>query len=96
MQQMPKAPRFTELEQAKLETCAARRAAFAAQRLAISLSERDNDEQEQALIEGARARTNAEDAEAAAKAAAPPADGIGNAQVVELHPGGPVEAPAAA
>lgn len=98
-QQLPTAPRFTELEQAKLETCQARRTAFAAQRVAISLAERDNDEAEQAIVMGARARTDAEDAEAAAKAKAAgvqTTDGIGNAEVVELRPGGPTEASVAA
>lgn len=101
-------PRFTELEQAKLETCAARRQALQSQRVTISLLERENDEAEQAIILGARARTEAEDREAAiaaakakeaeeaaAKAKAP-TDGLGNAAVVELRPGGPVEAPVAA
>lgn len=76
----------TPLERERMTTIATRRALFAAQRQAIELMERDNERQAGELVATVQARINAK---AAAQA--------GDAEVVELRPGGPVEVgPAAA
>lgn len=68
---MQQQPRFTDLERAKLETCAARRQMFQAQRLAIALADQDNDEAEKAIVAAAAERTDAEDRERSAVEANP-------------------------
>ena len=86
MQQIPKL-HYNDLEAARLDTCIARGALFAAQRTALSLLERENDEAIAALVQGAKARIAAEDqaaAEAKAKQAAEAAGG--NVEVIELRP----------
>lgn len=94
-------PTLTELEQTKLALVQARRATFAAQKLAIQLAERDNEEEAAALEQGIFARLEAEkkaaeEAEAAKRAAELPPAPTGDAAVVELRPEGTVEVPAAA
>lgn len=69
-------PQFTELEQAKLETCHARRQMIAANRTALTLMEQANDEAQAAIVAAAQARAVVE---------AP----TGDAEVVELRAGGP-------
>lgn len=68
-------PQFTELEQAKLETCAARRQMIAANRTALSLMEQANEEAQAAIMAAAQARAVVE---------AP----TGDTEVVEIRGGG--------
>lgn len=81
MQNVKPLPPLTDLERARLETCAARRQMIAANRTALALMETANERDEREIIDAAIARGSVP--------VAPPA---GDAEVVELRPGGPVAA----
>jgi hypothetical protein len=70
-------PPLTEVEQARLETCIARRQMIAANQTALALMTKANDDEQAAIIAAAQARVPAP---------------TGDAEVVELRPGGPAAA----
>jgi len=82
---MQQPPDLTELEQTKLALFQARRATFAAQKIAIQLAERVNEEEDAALQQGIRARLDAAQKEA-----------VSNVELAELRKDGQVKDQAAA